>query len=199
MSPLVLIAIAGLAMLALSGKKKPPSSGTSEPAAPAPGQQTGTPPILPQQPGPTPAPFPGLPSGLPSLGDIGGLIGGLIPKPGQPPPFFPSGTQTQKPSTDPLPDVALLPCLDDNLTAEERQDAINIIQTSYEGDSGVHSDEEHGHHSREDEAAFLDKVAADAANSGHPQFAFCMLAKAANIRAGGDGLPHLDEDGALKF
>ena len=147
----------------------------------APGQSTGTPPILPQ-----PLPQPG---GFPSLSEIGEFLGGLIPKPGQTPPIFPGFGG----SSEPVPEVLFEPCLDASMTAEERANAIEAIKfTLAEWEIG-----EEGN-TRESFAAFLDEAAADAANSGKPQFAFCMLAKAANIRAGGDGLPHL-EDGALKF
>jgi len=101
----------------------------------------------------------------------------MSPPPG-PPPFLPGNEGPD--IVSPLPNVSLVPCLDDNLTAAERQDAIALlVDFQLEASSGE----------RETFAQLLDEEAAKAAQAGHPQLTFCLLAKAAAIRAGFSGAP----------
>lgn len=135
-------------------------------------------PVSPPMP-PPPGPMPPPPQETPPFmeppigpGDEGPDIVPIVPPPGgSTPPFLPGGVQ------------GLALCLDASLDEIERPAAMALLLLTVDQYAAS------GGGDREAFAAFLDATAAVASVNGHPQYAFCLVAKAAGVRAGFSGRP----------
>lgn len=127
----------------------------------------------------------------------GGSSGGTAPAPQSGP-----GTSEGPDVVPPLPNFPVPPqppaptaqdllplCLDGNLNSVEREQAVSLLLfslTDFQASDGG---------DREQFARLIDEAAQKASAHAHPQLFFCLAAKSAAVRAGGEGVPTMTATG----